>query len=410
MNGPLPRFYAAYAVILTALLFIAVLTIWVPGHWIFDGIGAVIFVLGAAWWIRLAFQPHPVRLSAVLIPLIAAILIGCLQLIVNSTVNRWETTYAVLKWAVYLTVFFLASQIFVDRSLGASFRRTLLYFGFALSIVSVLQLFTSPGRVFWIFPTEYKTDVLGPFVSPDHYACLMELLLPLALYEALTDKRRMLLASVAAGAMFASVIAGASRAGSLLLTLESVAAVLIAVGRGYASARRVSLAVLCLIALFFGTFAAVVGWSKLLARFRASDPYRGRREMLLSALDMTRAHPWTGFGLGTFGSVYPAYARYDQGLTVEHAHNDWAEWAAEGGLPFLACLIAAAILGFPSAWRSIWAIGVFFLLAHSLVDYPMQKPALALWVFAFLGYVCRTGGPRRARSHGPNAAFADDIN
>jgi hypothetical protein len=29
------------------------------------------------------------------------------------------------------------------------------------------------------------------------------------------------------------------------------------------------------------------------------------------------------------------YARFDVGKTVNHAHNDWAEWAVDGGIPFL---------------------------------------------------------------------------
>ena len=110
----------------------------------------------------------------------------------------------------------------------SAFRRALLYFAFGLSIVSVLQFFTSPGKVYWLFQSEYRSEVLGPFVSRDQYSAFIELVFPIALFEALTDRRRILLNTAIAGTMFASVIAGASRAGSVLLVAEFGAVLLLA--------------------------------------------------------------------------------------------------------------------------------------------------------------------------------------
>jgi len=62
------------------------------------------------------------------------------------TVDRWETWNAVLRWVVYLAVFSLSLQIGSSGDVLVNFRRALLYFAFGLSIVSVLQFFTSPGK------------------------------------------------------------------------------------------------------------------------------------------------------------------------------------------------------------------------------------------------------------------------
>ena len=105
--------------------------------------------------------------------------------------------------------------------------------------------------------------------------------------------------------------------------------------------------------------AAVVGWQVTLEKFRETEPYRVRHELLLSSIAMAADRPLTGFGLGTWPVVYPAYARFDNGLAANHAHNDWAEWAVEGGVP------------------------VIFVL--SLVDYPLREPALAALFFAMMG-------------------------
>jgi len=64
-------------------------------------------------------------------------------------------------------------------------------FGFVLSVVSVMQLFSSEGKVFWLFPTPHKQFVVGPFLNRDHYACFIELVLTMArLLAAGTGPRR----------------------------------------------------------------------------------------------------------------------------------------------------------------------------------------------------------------------------
>lgn len=50
---------------------------------------------------------------------------------------------------------------------------------------------------------------------------------------------------------------------------------------------------------------------------------------------MAKSEPLIGYGLGMFPDVYPRYAIEDFPYHVNHAHSDWAEFAVEGGIPFL---------------------------------------------------------------------------
>src|SRR5262249_43480254 len=104
---------------------------------------------------------------------------------------------------------------------------------------------------------------------------------------------------------------------------------------------------------------------------------------------MIARRPWTGYGLGTWSVVYPEFATFDTGLAVDHAHNDWAEWTAEGGIPVLAAMAALAILTFRRALDSRWSLGVHAVLIHSAVDFPLQIPALAFLLFTMLGVLIR---------------------
>jgi O-antigen ligase len=324
--------------------------------------------------------------SVVLIPLSAALLWGLAQLALGQTVYRWETWDSVLTWATNLTLFLLALQIFSEPDLRERFLRAILYFAGVLSVLGSIQMFTSEGRFFWLFPTGYKEFVIGPFVYHTQYAGFIELVLPLAVVGALDDRRRLLPYAAIAATLYASVIASASRAGTLLVTLEILAVVLLAPRRNRLSLRNRALT-LGLITGFALLFTAVVGWDTLWRRFFQPDPYAVRREFLQSSLAMIRDRPWMGFGLGTWSVAYPGYALFDNGLFANRAHNDWAQWTVEGGVPFLLFMLWIAARSVTSAARSLWGIGVVAVLAHSVIDYPLGRPALAGFFFVFLAVI-----------------------
>lgn len=130
---------------------------------------------------------------------------------------------------------------------------------------------------------------------------------------------------------------------------------------------------------------AVVGSGTLIGRWREPDVWRYRREINQSALAMIAARPLGGFGLGTFARVYPAYASFDAGGVVEHAHDDWLEWAAEGGLPYALgwCLIAVSVV--KPAVHSIWGLGVIAVFLHAFVDYPFARFGVGAWTMTLIG-------------------------
>ena len=371
------------AVALAGLLFLSILLAWAPERWAVSLLETGSFALAAAWAVRLAIRPLRLERSLAILPLAGTVLWGILQLCMGSSVYPRETWNALLMWTTNLAVFAVALQIFSNAGSRDRFLRATLLFGFALSVVSTLAMFTSRTNVFWIFPALSDRVPAGPFLSPNQYAAFIELVLPLALVRAASDARRTVLFALMAGAMYASVIASASRAGFVLASLEIVAALALALGGRGATLRSIA-RVVAVLAAFIVLFTALVGWETLWNRLNRADPFAGRREMLDSTLDMIRDRPWTGFGLGTWSTVYPAYARYDDGLFANHAHNDWAQWTAEGGFPFLALLLGIAVWSIRPALRSRWGIGAIAVFLHCMVDYPLQKPALAAFFFAVL--------------------------
>ena len=143
----------------------------------------------------------------------------------------------------------------------------------------------------------------------------------------------------------------------------------------------------------------IAGAGTLLERLQSADPLLERREIYQSTVAMIRTHPWRGYGLGTFSLVYPEFAEYDTGLIVDHAHNDWLEWTAEGGIVFVVLWAAFAIPLCWSAIRSIWGMGVAALFLHAFVDFPFARHGVAVWLFLLAGALSRTKDSRTTKEH-----------
>jgi len=376
---------------LAALFVFAILTLWVPALW-----PVTVFQIGVFTLCVLALWRHfPARLPYPAIPLAAAVGWGILQLAFHLTAYPFATKTDILRFASFLATFLTGFCLFRDASARRWFRSAMLWFAFLVSLVASLQIFTSEGRVFWIFPTDYG-NIMGPIVYHNHWAAFVEVVLPIALYQALRRETDALLYAGMASALYASVIASASRAGTILTTAEILAVALLMTIRGYASGRTVAAAFLRM-AILFAAFTAVVGWSRVWERFNLPDPMHGRREFNISSLRIIAAHPLTGSGLGMWPIVYPHYAIIDVGAFANQAHDDWLQFAAEGGIPFGLLMFSLFLWCIGPAFRTVWGIGAISVFVHAAVDYPFSRPALGAWPLLIVAMLAaRQKSPQRA--------------
>src|ERR1017187_5811652 len=242
---------------------------------------------------------------------------------------------------------------------------------------ATVQNYSSGGKIFWLFASGYSEGVMGPFVNRGQYSAWIELLLPVALYLAFSDQRRRVLWGSAAAVLFGSLVAGASRAGFVLAGGELLAVVAVAGVRKFVS-RKMLVAASVQIAVLAGIAATVAGWQGLQSRLETQSSEALRVDAVRASAQMAREHPWLGTG-----------------LFLNQAHNDWAQWAAEGGLPFMLLLAAFCLLCWKKAVPSIYGLGAVAFLLHGLVDYPMQqRPGVAGGVFVMAGAAAAWVGDR----------------
>ncbi len=377
-------------VLLFATLGAATLTTWR------EGLGTVAVVLAAvlAAGAMLLLSRGPVRESPAPVEVMAWLLLGVgawggVQALTGLTVYRQQTLAAAAYWTATAAVFWLSGKLFFSADPRAGRMQWLLSFACGVALLCVVQRYTSQGKFLWRFDTGYL-DIYGPFASYMDYAAFVELIFPWTVFRSLERSPRRWFYAGAAALLFASVVMSASRAGAVLLAGEFFA-VLALTMRKRPEERKRLLASGALIAATGVVLSFAAGWDRLWVRLHQNDPYALRRNMARSALAMVRERPWAGFGLGNFPVAYPAYAYYDDGTRVNHAHNDWAEWAVEGGLPLAAAMLAVLALSIGPALRTIWGLGPIFVFAHALVDYPFRRLGVAVWIFFVLAAVVNTG-------------------
>jgi len=389
------------AVWLFACVVTTISVMWVTQKWATTVPEVGCCLLASVWATAFLLGKAKPRLSIVLLPMVGIIAWGCMQLVTGSTVYRWPTHLAILYWCGNAAAFFCGLQIFSDTRIRTLFLRTLVGFGFVTAIFCTIHAFTSTDMFYWHFPIGPHPvgPLFGPFRYKNQFAALIEILFPVSLYFAITTRRLRFLYFLIAATLYASVIAAASRAGFVLATIElAVVPVLVLRGRNFSRAQLIN-GVLVLIGMLLW-LAIPAGPDLLISRFGQADPFSGRREFNESSAEMIKERPLLGFGLGNWPTAYPGYAKFDDGNFANEAHNDWAQWTVEGGMPLLAMMLFIAGWAAIRGVKTAWGLGVPVIFIHCFVDYPIQRPGVSIVLFLMMAAIAR-GGTRRREDTDP---------
>lgn len=337
---------------------------------------------------------------------------GVLQLITHTAASSIETREAALRWGALAGVFFLAQVIGRARASRHVALHAFLYCAVAMALLCLMQLFTSHGRVLWLFPSGYPS-VYATFSYRNNYVQFIEIILPIALWWVLRGGWRSWGYALAAGVLYASVIGSSSRAGAALCTAEMLAMLGIALFQSLqhtpGRSLRSTTAMFALVPILAATFTIAAGWRTVWTRFQQPDPFGARREFLIAAIDMAEHRPLIGYGLGSFPEVYQQHATVGLDIYANHAHNDWAEFAADGGIPFFLLVLIPFAAAIPTAVRHPWGMGLIAVLLNACVDYPFPRPAVSGWMFALLGLLyAQCTADRQAPKSAPTPAVPED--
>lgn len=343
--------------------------------------------------------------SPLYLPVTLFLVLGLLQFFAHRSLDSIATRESLVCLGANLILFFLAGQVLAAGRDGARrFALVVVLFGFCLSMFAILQFFSSRGMIYWSITPRSGGWIFGPYVNHNHYAGLMEMLIPVAVAYLLCRPLERALRAVlifAVVIVIASLLLSGSRGGfvSLLAEFLIFAAVVmrrvLALGR-WRLAAATATGILGAAALFLWMDPGDIS-RRLATVVKIPDArevsFGQRRVVTLDTLRIVGDYRWTGAGLGAFETVYPRYRSFPSDLRWDHAHNDYAEALAETGLVGGALIVTALGMFFPLAFRNLtsrldsqagWiqfgaAVGCCGLLVHSLFDFNLHIPANACW-------------------------------
>ena len=365
-------------------------------------IGAALLFL---WWgfLMSTGRGEEIRWSPVIWPLLGLEFIALLQYVIPLSVYPYLTKLELLRMTSYFLVLFLAVQAFRTPRQWRDFAWFLVLLGFSVAVFAVLQDLTFNGKLYWFREMRYGGMPYGPYVNRNHFAGLMELLIPVGLAMlAVPGVRRQqmplmaLLAALPVGALMLS----ASRGGIIGFGCEIIVLIaLLWIRRG----EKKHLFTFLIALILAGGLVAWLGVGQVIQRFSMihnPEVTEGRRvSMAKGAYHIFRDHPLIGTGVGTMISVYPAYETAYDATIVDHVHDDHFELLAETGSLGTICWLTFIVLLAVCGLRNVSAhqdpvvravqlgtlVGCIGLLVHSFVDFNLHIPANALMFYLMAG-------------------------
>ena len=308
-------------------------------------------------------------------------------------------------WLLFAGLHGLALTLFTGTERSQWRTMTRLYWGMAwvggiLALQGLVQ--SASAHPFWlygIFPVpgadSHEAGIFGPYYNRDHYSNLIAISASVTasmfanrIPRGESQASRAILNSpnfpsllglaVILLLMLAASAASGSRGGLAALVVGLV----VGLGPVLRTSPRLALgsAFLACVTLF------ATGIPVAVARLGDVDFEASRLMVWRDVLRLLEFFPVFGCGIGAFATAYWPYQRVVRFEYWPHAHNEYLQWAIEGGLfGMLVVLFCSrrAWIAAPQLWRNRELrpalAGLSAAAVHALVDCSLRVPANAIW-------------------------------
>jgi len=356
------------------------------------------------------------------LPMAAFAVLILLQFVLRISVYPHDSIAQAMLYCAYAMLCFLANQNLLRASQARKVAVILAIFGITVACFALFQGVAPNGKLYWVRQPRLGGWIYGPYVNHNHYAGLMELLVPIPLIIALSrlvHEKTRIAAGIAAAIMVGTIFLSGSRGGMLAIFVE-LAVLGVVLSRQEKKTR---------IALGVGAFAVVLisllawlGGKELTTRVTSiSTEAKGeisggmRLSIDRDTIQMFRRKPILGWGLGTFPVVYPQFRSFYTNFFVNEAHNDYLQLLSEMGLLGFATMVWFVAELFRRVPRKIqkWTtdvsgavtlactLGITGILVHSLIDFNLQIPANAALFYVFCTIAAAPALLQRSRKRRP---------
>jgi len=351
----------------------------------------------------------------------------------SISINKKSTLSEFFRYLAYVCIYFLTVQTLANKKKLEQTVYVVVSFATLLSVLAIVQYYSSKDIIYWFREVPNNSIVFGPYVNHNHFAGLIEMILPIAIalflclkpqvtYKvsfrekliSFIDPQRLeshILLGFSAVILLLTVVISVSRGALISVCLSMIFFILILVLR-----RQQKKSGLIFIFFFIAIIISVnwFGWDEMVERFGELKNERGeiheaRLEFWKDSTKIIKDFPITGIGFGNFGDIYPRYRSFlSKNRLVLHAHNDYLELMIEGGL-ISVCLVAwffyallipgiRTILTRKERYSFYLFIGclsgILAILFHSFTDFNTHIGANGLYLFFLFGLLISAANTR----------------
>lgn len=349
-------------------------------------------------------------------------ILGAPRKILTLSIDPHASTASLLKTLTYSGVFFLTLVLANRRARILMLARVLVYAGLMMSIYAVLMHLADVREDYFGFLISHGDSASGTYANRNHFAGYLEMILAIGiglLIADLSDRRadtwkkfvratidwilspRMILRLTLCVLVIALTTTHSRMGNSAFFSSLVIAGGMGIVLSRYATRNTVVL-LASLIAIDLFIVGSWFGVEKLAQRLQQTTTLdvQQREDPAAYTVPLIKDYAVFGSGPGTFYVAFPRYRPEKVVNFYEYTHNDYAQFAAESGIPgvllmglFVAMSLSAALT---AQWRRrdplmrgisfACVMGVTSILIHSWVDFNLQIPANACFFMVLLAF------------------------
>ncbi|WP_198024078.1 O-antigen ligase family protein [Sphingorhabdus lutea] len=304
--------------------------------------------------------------------------------------------------------------------------------GFASTLLAFIQLSGPMDSIAYSYRITNNGSLVGFFANRNHHATMLCAIIPMIAYLGLKyddksnlDYKSALIAGALIMFLFPFILQIGSRSGIFQAVLSVVFALIIAAifilnggtkkqshikqdkwtNAQAVKKKRMQLAA---IGLFFLVILSIAALSFYLSRAEAidrlfkEDAIEDMRSLVLPITTKMASDFWLfGAGFGSFEHVYRIYEPHNllRITYLNQAHNDWVQFAIEGGI-FPILIIGALFIKGMAQFKSLWtarhddiknvlaamaaAGSIILCIFASVGDYPVRTPIITVFIIISL--------------------------
>ena len=274
----------------------------------FEAGAAALFLLWAAK--QLVSEQVKLSKNPLYLPIFLFFGLILAQIALRRSAYGYVTKYETLQYVSYGIVLLIAAECVREEDTRKLFAQVMSVFGALYALFSVVQSLSSNGKIFWVYSPKFPSGMIyGSYVNHNHYAGLMEMLVPipfvLSMGHLLKGGKRALV-GFCAGLMATTIFLSGSRGGMIAFVFEMVLFAALALGKKRSpriALGSMAVCVFILALLIFVGKGQVLGHLGDLSSWHPSGHHQRQLENVFPPAGI-------GVGLGDFPDDLPALSQF----------------------------------------------------------------------------------------------------